>query len=88
MANEILMLSQAILGLSALVALARVIKGPTLVDRSVAAEVVTLIIMALITIHALETGLALFLDVVLVWAMLTFIAASALGLQISKGREK
>ncbi len=59
-------------------ALFRLIKGPSLPDRVVALDMMTIAIVAFCGLSAVRTGEAAFLDVALVLALVGFLATVAL----------
>ena len=63
----------------------RAIRGPSVADRALAADLCLYVIVASIALLALRTGYAEFLDVVLIATLLGFLATVALGALISRG---
>ncbi len=61
-----------------LLAMVRLIKGPSLPDRVVALDTMTVLIVAFCGLYALDTGTAAFLDVAVVLALIGFLATVAL----------
>jgi len=59
----------------ALVLLYRVIKGPSVVDRAVAADSVDILTDMALVIYALYTGRSVYLDIALVTAILGFVGS-------------
>lgn len=55
----------------------RMIKGPTMADRAVALDTFTVISISLIVLIAFITGRVIFLDVGMVYAILSFIGVVA-----------
>lgn len=78
-----MILSTSLLAGALLLSSWRVVRGPSLEDRVVGLEVFTLSILAAILLHALETGEEVYLDMALLWSLLTFLATSALGLYLA-----
>lgn len=77
-----------VLALTSLVCLVRVIKGPSRGDRIIGINVVatkTLVIIALIAFVLRETY---FLDVVLVYAMISFVASLFVSREIARAGKK
>lgn len=60
------------------VALVRAVRGPGIVDRVVAVDLITMLGISLCALHAIRTGEALLLDVVLALAFVGFLATTAL----------
>ena len=63
----------ALLGGAALLALYRLVRGPSLADRVVAIEVVGAIVVAFIVVIAIEREEPALIDVALVFALISFI---------------
>lgn len=75
-----------VLALAFLLALIRVVRGPSLADRAVAADVCFLIVVGVLGLASVDRGVAEFVDVVLVATLLGFLATVALAWLIG-GRE-
>jgi multicomponent Na+:H+ antiporter subunit F len=73
MADILLIAAAAIAGLGFVLAMIRFLKGPHAVDRVVAFDVLTIISVAGIVLAALISGRAIYLDVALVYALLSFL---------------
>ena len=73
MVDLILYLAAAIAGLAFLLALYRFAMGPLAVDRVIAFDVLTIICLTGIVLTALVTGRGIYLDVALVYALLSFL---------------
>ncbi len=65
-------------------AMYRLIKGPGLLDRVVALDLVAMVIAGFITVYAIESKLKVFLDVVMVLAMVVFFGTVAFGRYLEK----
>lgn len=65
------------LAVSLLLALVRIVRGPSLPDRIIAFDLVTVVAIATIGLAALVFEQAVLLDVAIVLALLTFIATVA-----------
>jgi len=61
------------LALAALIAFARLVRGPSLADRVVAIEVIGAIVVASIVVVAIERDEPALVDVALVFALISFI---------------
>ncbi len=64
--------------LAMLLAALRLLRGPTLADRVLALDVLVIAAVGGVALMAWRTGLAVFLDVAVAVAMVTFISAVAL----------
>ncbi len=73
MAEILVYLAAALAGLALLLALYRFIRGPSLADRVVAFDVLTIIGITGILLTALAEGRGIYLDVALVYALLSFL---------------
>jgi multicomponent Na+:H+ antiporter subunit F len=65
------------LAIAALLALLRLLKGPTLPDRVVAIDLAGVLIAGLIVVEAAVTGERAFLDVAIVIALISFVGTVA-----------
>lgn len=83
---EGLLLPALLAGLGFLLAGARFVLGPRSADRVVAFDVLTVISMAGIVIVALATGRAIYLDVALVYALLSFLGVIVAARYIEGGK--
>lgn len=70
---------------SSLFILYRVIVGPTPADRIIAVDILGVLIIGLLALFGLHYNQGFFLDIGLVWALLSFIASLALA-KILEGR--
>ena len=66
-----------LLGLAATMVVVRIIRGPTLADRILGLDVLTLLGIGAIGIFALRTGLSLYLDLAIALALVGFVATIA-----------
>lgn len=64
---------QVVLGAAALLALARAVKGPNLVDRIVALDLVLLLVAGGLAAQAARSGSELFVSAVIVVALVAFV---------------
>lgn len=70
-------LALAMLSLAALLALWRIIRGPTLPDRVVALDLIGVLIVGIAVTSAAATGSRFFLDVAIVIALVSFVGTIA-----------
>lgn len=68
--------SLAVLGLTILLAIARLVKGPHTADRVVAADLVTSVAIAFISIFSIKTGGTWILDVGLILGFAGFLGTT------------
>jgi multicomponent Na+:H+ antiporter subunit F len=67
----------ALLGLAMLAAVIRILLGPTLADRILGLDTITVLGIGLIAVFAVRTGLALYADLAVGLALLGFVATAA-----------
>lgn len=72
------MAALVILTLALVISLARIVIGPTLSDRVLALDLLTVVAMGFIGAVAIRTGLMLYLDIAIALALLGFLATVAL----------
>ena len=72
------LLALVILGLALLVSVVRIIIGPSIADRVLALDLMTVIAMGFVGAIAIRTGLTLYLDIAITLALLGFLATVAL----------
>ena len=75
----------AIIGLAIFLCLLRVLKGPTAPDRAVALDTMATITTALLVFLGFIFDRYIYLDVALVYAVLTFIGSVAIARFLEKG---
>jgi multicomponent Na+:H+ antiporter subunit F len=78
MAEWLLTAAALLAGIAFLLAVGRFIKGPTAADRVVAFDVLTVISISIIIYAALAEGRGIYLDVALVYALLSFLGVIAI----------
>lgn len=71
------MIALVMLVLALLIAVVRVVVGPTLADRVLALDLITVLAMGFVGAIAIRTGLTLYLDIALSLALLGFLATVA-----------
>ncbi len=73
-----------VLTLSILLAFIRLMKGPSLSDRVVALEAISTMGIGVIAVYTVITGEAVFLDVAMILALVSFLGTVALAYYIEK----
>lgn len=73
------------LGVALLIAVARLVKGPTLPDRVVAMDLVGVLVVGLIVVLAASTNVAAALDAALVIALVGFVGTIAYATYVERG---
>ncbi len=85
MVNTILTLALILIGLSIIISLIRFFIGPTVVDRVVSFDVMTITSIALIALIAHFAGRIIYLDVTIVYGLLSFLGVLIVARYIEKG---
>jgi multisubunit Na+/H+ antiporter MnhF subunit len=80
-------LGLGLLTLALLAAFWRLARGPSLADRVVALDAIAATIVAAAVLYALQTGLAVFVDVALSIALVGFLGTLALARAVESGDE-
>ena len=73
------------LGVALLIAMARLVKGPTLPDRIVAMDLIGVLVVGLIVVLASSTGVQATLDAALVIALVGFVGTVAYATYVERG---
>ncbi len=74
-----------VIGVAAFLSLVRIIKGPTAADRAVAMDIMTNITIVLLVILGLFFDRFVYLDVALVYGILSFVGIIAIARYLEKG---
>ena len=85
MANWIMHIATGIVLAGVLLASVRFVVGPSAADRTVALDVLTIISTALIVLIALYANRVIYLDVALVYAILSFVGVIAIARYLEGG---
>lgn len=70
-------ISFVLLGLAMLAAIIRIIRGPTLADRILGLDTITILAIGIIGVFAVRTGLYLYIDIAVALALVAFLATAA-----------
>ena len=73
------------LGISMLIAVIRLVKGPSLPDRVVAMDLLGVLVVGLIVVLSASTNVRATLDAAIVIALIAFVATVAYGTYIERG---
>ena len=73
----------ALLGI--VISFVRLFKGPTVADRTVALDVMTLIAVSLIVYISAVSGRIIYLDVAMVYALISFLGVVAIARYLERG---
>ena len=85
MADSILNLALGIIMLAICLGLYRLVKGPSVVDRVIALDLLTLVSIALIVLIAHISGRYIYVDVALVYGLLSFLSVLAVARYLERG---
>ena len=85
MAETLLNVAQGLIFFSILFGMLRLILGATTVDRVIAIDLLTVISIALIALFAHHAGRFIYLDVALVYGLLSFLGVLAVARYLEKG---
>ncbi len=85
MVNTILTIALVLIAASLLISLYRFIKGPTAVDRVISFDVMTISSIALIGLIAFFAGRVIYLDVAVVYGLLSFLGVLIIARYLEKG---
>lgn len=85
MADTLVYLAAALAGIALLLALWRFVAGPSAADRVVAFDVLTIVAVTAIALTALTGGRGIYLDVALVYALLSFLGVIAVARYLERG---
>ncbi|QTN43536.1 monovalent cation/H+ antiporter complex subunit F [Marinobacter salsuginis] len=76
------------LSLALLFGFIRLTRGPSLADRVVALELIASVVVGYVGVHAIDTGVASFLDVAIVISLTAFLAAIGFARFLERGGVK
>lgn len=85
MAEGIVQVAAVLILGAILLAVTRLVLGPTLIDRVVAIDVLTIVSISLIVLYAHVSGRFVYIDVALVYGLLSFLAVLAIARFLEKG---
>lgn len=85
MADTLLHAALALSGIAMLLALYRFLRGPTAADRVVAFDVLTTIAIATIALTGFIEGRGIYLDVALVYGLLSFLGVITVARYLERG---
>jgi multicomponent Na+:H+ antiporter subunit F len=80
--------AQVTLAVAVLVAVVRLVRGPTLPDRVVAMDLIGILVVGLIVVLAASTGVHATLDAAIVIALIAFVATIAYATYVEKGHSE
>ncbi len=85
MAEALITIAAALMGFAFLLALWRFLVGPSAADRVVAFDVLTIVSVTGIALVALAEGRGIYLDVALIYALLSFLGVIAVARYLERG---
>jgi multicomponent Na+:H+ antiporter subunit F len=88
MLDLVSLIALAALGLAFLLALFRLVRGPTLPDRVLAMDLIGVLVVGLIVVLAARSGARAALDAAIVIALIGFLGTVAYATYVEKGRQE
>lgn len=85
MADILFNIAAVIMLISLVLAMIRLLLGPTAADRTVALDAMTIIALSLISWIAFMSGRVIYLDVALVYGLISFVGVVAIARYIERG---
>lgn len=85
MADILFNIAAVIMLISLVMAMIRLLLGPTTADRAVALDAMTIIALSLIGWIALMSGRVIYLDVALVYGLISFVGVVAIARYVERG---
>jgi multicomponent Na+:H+ antiporter subunit F len=85
LAEAILLLAAALILLGIVLGVLRLILGPTVVDRIAAIDMLTVVSISVIALYAHVAGRFAYLDVALVYGVLSFLSVLAVARYLERG---
>ena len=76
----------AMVALGAILAFARLVRGPTLPDRVIAIDLIGVLIVCTLVVVASSNAMAVFLDVAIFIALISFVGTVAYARYVERGR--
>ncbi|MFW5784226.1 MAG: monovalent cation/H+ antiporter complex subunit F [Spirochaetota bacterium] len=85
MVNPLFTIATMFVLVSIVLATIRLLVGPTGLDRAVALDALTIVSVSLMAVIALSMGRSIYLDVTLVYALVSFLGVVALARYLERG---
>jgi multicomponent Na+:H+ antiporter subunit F len=85
LAEGILIAASVLIFLGVALSVLRLVLGPTVIDRIVAIDMLTVVSISLIALYAHVAGRFVYLDVALVYGVLSFLAVLAIARYLERG---
>jgi len=77
-----------VLSTAMLLALVRLVRGPSLPDRVVALDLMATLVIGIVSAYAVATGQSAYLDVAITLALIAFLGTVAFAYYIQRGESK
>lgn len=81
----VIVVAQMMIGVSLILALFRVVRGPSLTDRVVALELFSTLVAGMVGVQTIASDVAGFLDVAIVIALMGFLASIGFARFVERG---
>jgi multicomponent Na+:H+ antiporter subunit F len=78
-------IAMLVIAVGMIIAFIRLVLGPTLPDRVVALDLITILGLGMLTVYAVASGESVYLDIGIVLALVTFLATVAFAYFIESG---
>jgi multicomponent Na+:H+ antiporter subunit F len=78
------LISLSMMAIAMMLAVARLIRGPTLPDRVVALDLISILVAGATAIYAVASGQSVFLDVATILALISFLGTVAFARYVEK----
>lgn len=78
------LISLSMMAIAMMLAVARLIRGPTLPDRVVALDLISILVAGTTAIYAVASGQSVFLDVATILALISFLGTVAFARYVEK----
>jgi multicomponent Na+:H+ antiporter subunit F len=86
--ETVLFACMTILTAGVFMAFLRLVRGPSLPDRVVALDIMSVTALGIIALYAIDTGEAIFLDVALIVALVSFLGTVAFAYYVERGESE
>ncbi len=86
--ETVLFAGMAILTATVFMAFLRLVKGPSLPDRVVALDIMSVTALGIIALYVMDTGEVIFLDVALIVALVSFLGTVAFAYYVERGQRE
>lgn len=84
--STVIFVGMSLLTASIFMAFVRLFKGPTLPDRVVALDIMSITALGIIALYAIDSGETIFLDVALIVALVSFLGTVAFAYYVERGQ--